>query len=50
MKVELPKSVTDILNKFDKAKYEIYVVGGAVRDILMSKKARWSLPLAISSS
>ena len=37
MKVELPKSVTDILNKFDKAKYEIYVVGGAVRDILMSK-------------
>lgn len=37
MKVELPKEVQEILNKFDKAGYEIYVVGGAVRDILMGK-------------
>lgn len=37
MKIELPKSVIDILNKFDKARFEIYVVGGAVRDILMNK-------------
>jgi tRNA nucleotidyltransferase/poly(A) polymerase len=37
MKVELPKSVQDILNKFNKAGYEIYIVGGAVRDILMGR-------------
>lgn len=37
MKVELPKSVKEILEKFDKAGHEIYVVGGAVRDILMGK-------------
>jgi len=35
----LPESVTDILQKFDKAGYEIYIVGGAVRDILMGKSA-----------
>lgn len=37
MKVELPKSVKEILDKFDKAGYEIYIVGGAVRDILMGR-------------
>jgi len=37
MEVQLPKSVKDILDKFDKAGHEIYVVGGAVRDILMGK-------------
>ncbi|QQG42075.1 MAG: CCA tRNA nucleotidyltransferase [Candidatus Woesebacteria bacterium] len=37
MKIELPKSVQEILDKFDKAGYEIYVVGGAVRDLLMGK-------------
>jgi tRNA nucleotidyltransferase/poly(A) polymerase len=37
MEVHLPKSVSDILNKFDKAGYEIYIVGGAVRDILMGR-------------
>lgn len=35
--VELPKSVQEILEKFDKKGYEIYIVGGAVRDILMGK-------------
>ncbi len=35
----MPESVTDILQKFDKAGYEIYIVGGAVRDILMGKSA-----------
>ena len=39
MEVQLPESVTDILQKFDKAGYEIYIVGGAVRDILMGKSA-----------
>jgi len=37
MKVELPKSVQEILDKFEKAGYEIYIVGGAVRDILMGR-------------
>lgn len=35
--VHLPKSVTDILKKFEESKYEIYIVGGAVRDILMGR-------------
>jgi putative nucleotidyltransferase with HDIG domain len=39
MKIDLPKSVKDILDKFDKANYEIYIVGGAVRDLLMSRSA-----------
>lgn len=37
MKIDLPKSVKEILDKFDKAGYEIYIVGGAVRDILMGR-------------
>jgi tRNA nucleotidyltransferase/poly(A) polymerase len=37
MEVQLPKSVQDILDKFDKAGYEIYIVGGAVRDVLMER-------------
>ncbi|MGA3291800.1 MAG: HD domain-containing protein [Candidatus Microgenomates bacterium] len=37
MEVQLPKSVKDILEKFDKAGYEIYIVGGAVRDIIMGR-------------
>ncbi len=37
MNVELPKSVKEILEKFEKAGFEIYIVGGAVRDSLMGK-------------
>ena len=37
IKVQLPKSVTKILSKFEKNNYEIYVVGGAVRDIILGK-------------
>lgn len=37
LKVQLPKSVQDILDRFNKAGYEIYIVGGAVRDILMGR-------------
>lgn len=37
MNVELPKSVKEILEKFDKAGYEIYIVGGAVRDAIMGR-------------
>jgi len=36
-KVQLPPSVFEILQKFTKAGYEIYIVGGAVRDILMGR-------------
>jgi len=39
MKLTLPKSVTDVMNLFGKNKYEIYIVGGAVRDLLMGKDA-----------
>ncbi len=37
MDVQLPKSVKEILDKFDRAGYEIYIVGGAVRDILTDR-------------
>jgi tRNA nucleotidyltransferase/poly(A) polymerase len=37
MEVQLPKTVKDILDKFEKAGYEIYIVGGAVRDLLMGR-------------
>lgn len=37
MNIDLPESVKEILEKFDKAGYEIYVVGGAVRDSLMGR-------------
>jgi tRNA nucleotidyltransferase (CCA-adding enzyme) len=37
MEISLPTSVQNILNKFNKAGYEIYIVGGAVRDVLMGR-------------
>lgn len=37
MKVQLPKFVQSIINSFEKAGFEIYVVGGAVRDLLTGK-------------
>lgn len=37
MDFKLPAEVKDIINSFKKNKFEIYVVGGAVRDILMGK-------------
>lgn len=38
IKIQLPPFVKEVLNKFQKAGFEIYIVGGAVRDILMGKK------------
>jgi len=38
VKLQLPDYVLDILNKLEKAGFESYVVGGAVRDILMGKE------------
>ena len=37
MKVKLPAFAIEILDKFQEEEYEIYVVGGAVRDIIMKK-------------
>lgn len=37
MKVKLPKFVIDVFEKFEKANFEIYLVGGAVRDLVMKK-------------
>lgn len=38
MKIELPQFVIDFLDIFKKNNYQIYVVGGSVRDLLMGKK------------
>jgi len=37
MNFKLPAEVNAILNKFKENKFEIYIVGGAVRDLLMGK-------------
>jgi tRNA nucleotidyltransferase (CCA-adding enzyme) len=36
--MELPSDVKNIMNKFQKAGYQIYIVGGAVRDLLMDRQ------------
>lgn len=38
MDIILPKGVKDILNKFKEGNFQIYIVGGAVRDHLMKKQ------------
>lgn len=40
MNFQLPEQVKDILDKFTKAGYQIYIVGGAVRDILMDREVK----------
>ena len=37
MKIGLPKKVIEIIKTFEKEGHEIYIVGGAVRDILTKK-------------
>jgi len=37
MKLQINEFISVILDKFDKDGYEIYIVGGAVRDVLMNK-------------
>ncbi|OGM28168.1 hypothetical protein A2962_02660 [Candidatus Woesebacteria bacterium RIFCSPLOWO2_01_FULL_39_61] len=37
MKYDVPAKVLEIIEKFEKKDFEIYIVGGAVRDILMKK-------------
>lgn len=36
--IKLPKEVVELMKKFQKNKYQIYVVGGAVRDALLNKQ------------
>src|SRR3989344_6964760 len=38
MHYTLPEDVKNIINKFQKSGFQIYIVGGAVRDLLMDKK------------
>jgi len=40
MNYTLPSEVKNILDKFQKAGYQIYIVGGAVRDLLMNRKVK----------
>ncbi len=36
--IKLPKEVIDLMNVFNKNKFQIYVVGGAIRDLLLNKE------------
>jgi tRNA nucleotidyltransferase/poly(A) polymerase len=38
MRAKLPEFVQEIFDKFQKANFEIYVVGGSVRDLLMNRE------------
>ncbi|MFC1700812.1 CCA tRNA nucleotidyltransferase [Patescibacteria group bacterium] len=43
-KIELPKEITEIIDKFKKNNFEAYAVGGCVRDILLSKEPKdWDI-------
>ncbi|MCK4588578.1 hypothetical protein KAT60_02055, partial [Candidatus Woesebacteria bacterium] len=37
MKVQLPEFVLEIISRFEKKGFEIYIVGGAVRDLLTKR-------------
>ncbi|HJZ05186.1 hypothetical protein A2634_00260 [Candidatus Amesbacteria bacterium RIFCSPHIGHO2_01_FULL_48_32] len=37
LQLTVPEQVWEILNKFEGAEYEIYIVGGVIRDILLNK-------------
>jgi len=44
MKYDVPAKVLEIIEKFEKKDFEIYIVGGAVRDVLMGKSTYdWDL-------
>ncbi|MDO8573226.1 MAG: CCA tRNA nucleotidyltransferase [Candidatus Daviesbacteria bacterium] len=38
MNYTLPKEVNNLLQKFQKANFQIFIVGGAIRDLLMKKR------------
>ena len=37
MDIKLPNEVGKVIDKFRKSNYQIYIVGGAVRDLIMGK-------------
>lgn len=39
LKIPLPKTAKNIISVFENAGYEIYIVGGVIRDILLKRKA-----------
>jgi len=42
--MNIPKEIKDILDKFQKNKFEAYLVGGCVRDLLMKQKPKdWDI-------
>ena len=44
VKMNIPKEVKNIVEKLEKEKYEAFVVGGCVRDLLMDKKPKdWDI-------
>jgi tRNA nucleotidyltransferase/poly(A) polymerase len=38
MDIQIPKQLFEIVEKFDREKFEVYIVGGAVRDVLLGNK------------
>ena len=40
MKYQLPQQVKSLIDKFQKHKYQIYIVGGAIRNLLMRKEVK----------
>ncbi len=40
MSYKLPSEVRDILNKFEVSGYQIYIVGGAVRDLILDREVK----------
>lgn len=44
MEIQIPKQLTELLQLFEKEKYDIYIVGGAVRDLILRNKTYdWDL-------
>lgn len=44
MEIEIPRPVLDVMERLDRAGYEVYAVGGCVRDMLMEKTpSDWDL-------
>lgn len=40
MELSLPREISELIKSFESAGFEIYIVGGAVRDLLMGRKVR----------
>src|SRR5260221_2260677 len=40
MKFDLPDKVKEILNKFSASNYQVFIVGGAVRDLILGREVK----------